>query len=235
MNIIPVLDLMNGQVVHAKHGNRYEYLPIKSVLTDSSEPLAVVHALLTLYPFKQLYIADINAIEKTGSHQKIIFEIANQFPQLAIWLDAGFDNEVSMKSFPSSNISPVLGSESLSSIQQYRALSSASSSCAILSLDYRGDEFHGAQEFLNDVSLWPRRLIVMTLDKVGSNTGPDLTKLACIKQQSKQSNIYAAGGIRGAADLEALKTLGIDGALIASALHNGTLSSIYLSEILNNF
>lgn len=234
MNIIPVLDLMNGQVIHAKHGNRHEYLPIKSVLTDSSEPLAVVHALLTLYPFKQLYIADINAIEKTGSHQKIIFEIANQFPQLEIWLDAGFDNEVSMKSFTSSNISPVLGSESLNSIQQYRALSSASSSFAILSLDYRGDEFHGAQEFLDDVSLWPRRLIVMTLDKVGSNTGPDLTKLASIKQQSKQSNIYAAGGIRDTADLEELKTLGIDGALIASALHNGTLSAIYLSEFLNN-
>jgi len=69
MIIIPVLDLMNGEVVHAKHGNRHEYLPIKSVLTYSSEPLAVVQALLALYPFKQLYIADINAIQKTGSHK----------------------------------------------------------------------------------------------------------------------------------------------------------------------
>jgi len=234
MNIIPVLDLMNGQVVHAKHGNRHEYLPIKSLLTDSSEPLTVVKALFALYPFKQLYIADINAIQKCGHHQEIILKIANSFPALEIWLDAGFGNEASMKSFPFSNISPVLGSESLSSIKQYRVLLSASSSFAILSLDYRGNEFHGAQEFLNDVSLWPRRLIVMTLDKVGSNTGPDLTKLASIKQQSKQLNIYAAGGIRGTADLEALKTLGIDGALIASALHNGNLSAINLSEFLNN-
>lgn len=231
MNIIPVLDLMNDQVVHAKHGNRHEYLPIKSLLTDSTEPMAVVQALLALYPFKQLYIADINAIEKIGNHQKIIFEIANQFPQLEIWLDAGFDNEVSIKSDLPSNISPVLGSESLNSIEQYLALSSASSSCAILSLDYRGDELQGAQEFLNDASLWPRRLIVMTLNKVGSNTGPDLAKLSAIKQQSNQSNIYAAGGVRDHDDLEALQVLGINGVLVASALHNGVLSGNILNKL----
>lgn len=231
MNIIPVLDLMNGQVVHAKHGNRHEYLPIKSVLTDSSEPLVIVQALLALYPFKQLYIADINAIEKTGSHQKIIDEIANHFPQLEIWLDAGFDNEASIKSYSASNISPVLGSESLNSIEKYQALSSASSSCAILSLDYRDDEFQGRQELLTDISLWPKDLIVMSLNKVGSYTGPDLAKLSAIKQQSKQSKIYAAGGVRGYADLEALQALSISGALVASALHNGVLSANILNQL----
>ena len=52
MNIIPVLDLKAGQVVHAKHGNRQNYLPIQSALSDSSEPLTVVRALQSLYPFK---------------------------------------------------------------------------------------------------------------------------------------------------------------------------------------
>jgi phosphoribosylformimino-5-aminoimidazole carboxamide ribotide isomerase len=231
MNIIPVLDLMNGQVVHARHGNRHEYRPIKSVLTDSSEPLVIAQALLALYPFKQLYIADINAIEKTGSHQKFIDEIANHFPQLEIWLDAGFDNEASIKSFSASNISPVLGSESLNSIEKYQALSSASFSCAILSLDYRDDEFQGRQELLTDISLWPKDLIVMSLNKVGSYTGPDLAKLSAIKQQSKQSKIYAAGGVRGYADLEALQALGISGALVASALHNGVLSANILNKL----
>ena len=234
MNIIPVLDLMNGQVVHAKHGNRHQYLPIKSVLTASSDPLDVAQALLALYPFKQLYIADLNAIQKTGQHQKNILEIANNFPQLEILLDAGFDNEASIKSYQSNNIRPVLGSESLISIEQYRALSSASQYTAILSLDYKDALFQGNQALLNDASLWPKDLIVMTLNKVGSNTGPDLTKLSAIKQQSKQSKIYAAGGLRNSADLEVLKMLGIDGVLIASALHNGTLSANRLSQFLNH-
>ena len=233
MNIIPVLDLMNGLVVHAKHGNRQEYLPIKSIFTDSSEPLAVVQALVTLYPFKQLYIADINAIQKTGSHQKIIDEIANHFPQLEIWLDTGFHNETSIKSYQTTNIRPVLGSESLNSIEQYLALSSASKRPAILSLDYKDALFQGIQDLSTNASLWPENVIVMTLNKVGSNTGPDMAKLASIKQQSKQSNIYAAGGIRGNADLEALKVSGIHGALVASALHNGALTPHQIKQITN--
>ena len=163
MNIIPVLDLMNGQVVHAKHGNRAQYLPIKSVLTDSSEPLAVVQALIALYPFKQLYIADIDAIQKMGDHQKTIVEIATNFPQLEIWLDAGFDTKNAILSFQSSKVKPVLGSESLNSIAQYQTLSSASQHSAILSLDYKDEQFCGCAELVAEASLWPNDVIVMTL------------------------------------------------------------------------
>lgn len=233
MNIIPVLDLMNGQVVHAKHGNRHEYVPIKSALTDSSEPLAVVQALLALYSFKQLYIADINAIQKANNHQKTILEIAKNFPQLEIWLDAGFDNQASINACPFHNIKPVLGSESLNSIEQYQALSSAFQHTAILSLDYKDDLFQGTKQLLNDASLWPKDVIVMTLNKVGSNTGPDLAKLVSIKKQSQHSNIYAAGGVRGLTDLEALKVLGTKGALVASSLHNGTLTDHQIKHFLN--
>ena len=233
MIIIPVLDLMNGEVVHAKHGNRHEYLPIRSVLTDSSEPRAVVQALLALYPFKQLYIADINAIQKTGSHKNIILKIMNSFPNLEIWLDAGFDKEASITSYQSRNIKPVLGSESLSSIGQYQALSTASKHRAILSLDYKDDRFQGAQDILSRARLWPNDVIVMLLNKVGSNAGPDLAKLASIKMRTKHSNIYAAGGVRNSADLEALKASNISGALIASALHNGALTHQQIKQLLD--
>jgi phosphoribosylformimino-5-aminoimidazole carboxamide ribotide isomerase len=233
MNIIPVLDLMNGQVVHAKHGNRHEYLPIKSALTDSSEPLAVVQAILALYPFKQFYIADINAIQKTGNHKNTILEITKNFPQLEIWLDAGFCNEAVITSYQSRNIKPVLGSESLSSIGQYQTLSAASEHMTILSLDYKDDRFHGIQDILSDASLWPNDVIVMTLNKVGSNAGPDLAKLASIKAQSKLSNIYAAGGVRNSADLEAIRDLNMTGALVASALHNGALTHQQIKQLID--
>ena len=233
MNIIPVLDLMNGQVVHAKHGNRHEYLPIKSILTDSSEPLAVVKAFFTLYPFKQLYIADINAIQKANNHQNTILEIAKDFPQLEIWLDAGFDSPSLINDYSFHNINPVLGSECLNSIEQYQALLSASQHRAILSLDYKDDLFQGAQDLLKNTSLWPNEVIVMTLNKVGSNTGPDLAKLASIKTQSNLSNIYAAGGVRNSHDLEALKASNISGVLMASALHNGALSQQEIKLVLD--
>ena len=231
MNIIPVLDLMNGQVVHAKHGNRHQYLPIKSVLTNSSDPLDVAQALLALYPFKQLYIADINAIQKNGNHADTILEISAKFPALIIWLDAGLDEADTFHNWQNKNIKVVLGSESLKGLSQYHALLSASQHLAILSLDYKDDVFQGTPELISSPNLWPGNVILMTLNKVGSDAGPDLQKLSAIKKLSAQSSIYAAGGIRNSADLESLLALGIDGALVASALHNGALSHQQIKQL----
>ena len=231
MNIIPVLDLMNGQVVHAKHGNRHQYLPIKSVLTDSSNPLDVAQALVALYPFKQLYIADINAIQKNGNHTNTILEISAKFPELTVWLDAGFDVADDLEIWQNKNVKIVLGSESLKSLSQYHALLSASRHQAILSLDYKDDAFRGLPDLINNSNLWPSNLIVMSLNKVGSDTGPDLQKLCAIKKLATQSFVYAAGGIRNKDDLEELMTLGIDGALVASALHNGKLNALEIDKL----
>jgi phosphoribosylformimino-5-aminoimidazole carboxamide ribotide isomerase len=41
---------------------------------------------------------------------------------------------------------------------------------------------------------------------------------------SPQTKIYAAGGVRDLCDLNTLKSENIDGALIASAIHNGNRS-----------
>ena len=47
----------------------------------------------------------------------------------------------------------------------------------VLSLDFRGDAFQGPEEILAEPDLWPRRIIVMTLARVGSGAGPDLARL----------------------------------------------------------
>ena len=71
----------------------------------------------------------------------------------------------------------------------------------MLSLDFRGDAFQGPQEILAEPALWPRRVIVMTLARVGSGAGPDLARLAAIRSIAGGREIYAAGGVRDAADL----------------------------------
>lgn len=224
MNIIPVLDLMNGQVVHAKHGDRLNYLPIQSTLCSSSQPLAIVDAFLELYPFKQLYIADINAIQKSGNHRNIISSIALAFPNLEIYLDAGFSSTEDINIFNEIKVIPVLGSESITTIDAYRAITKEHKKRMLLSLDFKNDVYQGPPALLQDSKYWPNELIVMSLSKVGSQSGPDLEKLKHLKEMSPQTKIYAAGGIRDLGDLNTLKSANIDGALIASAIHNGNLS-----------
>jgi phosphoribosylformimino-5-aminoimidazole carboxamide ribotide isomerase len=223
MNIIPVLDLMNGKVVHAKHGDRQNYMPVQSVLCSSSQPLAIVDAFLELYPFKQLYIADINAIQKNGDHRNIISSITLAFPNLEIYLDAGFSSTEDINLFNEINVTPVLGSESLTSIEAYQSITNNHAKSILLSLDFKNDVYQGPPALLQDSKYWQNELILMSLSKVGSQSGPDLEKLKHLKKMSPQTKIYAAGGVRDLGDLDTLKSENIDGALIASAIHNGNL------------
>ena len=76
MEIIPVIDLMAGHVVHARFGNRQHYQPIQSLLCNSSKPVDIIQALLELYPFKTIYIADIDAIQGPDNHFELVVALA---------------------------------------------------------------------------------------------------------------------------------------------------------------
>ena len=94
---------------------------------------------------------------------------------------------------------------------------------AILSLDFRHDRFLGPPGLRAEARLWPSRVIVMTLGRVGSDRGPDLDLLAQIQAQAPAVRLFAAGGVRDAGDLTRLAGRGIAGALVATALHLGRI------------
>ena len=48
LKVIPVIDILNGIVVHAVRGKRREYQPLQSILCKSVEPLEVAKAFKTL-------------------------------------------------------------------------------------------------------------------------------------------------------------------------------------------
>jgi phosphoribosylformimino-5-aminoimidazole carboxamide ribotide isomerase len=224
MEIIPVLDLKAGHVVHARQGQRDTYQPIVSWLSSTSGPSDVLAGLLRLHPFTKVYIADLDAIEKKDGHKQILGELTRQHPGLEFWLDDGGTAPAVLS--VTGNIRRVTGSESMRDIGALRA----SGAAAILSLDFRGVDFLGPPDLLDEPSLWPDCIIVMTLARVGSNDGPDLERLAMVKQRAGARRLYAAGGVRDAVDLEALRRAGAAGVLVASALHDGRLSPADLAK-----
>lgn len=229
VEIIPVIDLLNGKVVYAQRGQRSHYRPITSPLCATSRPADIVKALLGLYPFTRLYIADLDAIQNQGNNNAIIQEIKVSHPQLEIWLDGGFRQEHELRVWKSMGVACVLGSESLESVDHFLALTSERDGI-VLSLDFNSDGYIGPEGLLDAPELWPHKVIVMTLAQVGSNLGPDLEKLEkAVRAASDKGvtppSIYAAGGIRNMADMVSLKSIGIAGALVATALHNGSITS----------
>ena len=218
MQAIPVIDLMGGEVVRARMGDRASYRPLRSPLSPTSDPIAVVRGLLAVHPFPTLYVADLDAIQRNGDNFPALRRIRAEFPALQMWVDNGAADAAAIEALISADLgAPVIGSESQRDgklIAQRR-----DSRQVVLSLDFRGDAFQGPHEILAEPALWPQRVIVMTLARVGSGAGPDLKRLAAIRSIAGGREIYAAGGVRDAADLSALKAAGAAGALIASALH----------------
>lgn len=231
MDLIPVIDLMDGLVVHAKRGDRVNYRPIQSQLCASSAPHEIINSLLELYPFKRLYIADINAIQGRGDHAEVVNTIKRHYPMIEIWLDAAIDNPDSAKAWQQQGVVCVIGSESISAMNDYCDIRKLLKNRFVLSLDFNQAGFLGPDVLLQDNTLWPERLIAMTLDRVGSAAGPDMEKLYMLR--SRHPQIYAAGGIRSFADMMALAPAGIAGALIASILHSGSISTSQIESIIH--
>ncbi len=228
MKIIPVIDLKDGLVVSAQQGNRESYQPINSSLSKSSKIEDVLKVFLSLYPFETIYIADLNAITNSGNNQYLIDKLISNYTNIEFWIDNGIKLE-DISAFAGLNYKLIIGSESQNN-SSFQHLNQVLNNI-ILSLDYFPDQgFKGPDELLENSALWPNNIIIMTLERVGINSGPDFEKLTYFSEKNPSKNIIAAGGIRDEMDLLQLKKLGINHALIASALHSGKLTS----QIINN-
>lgn len=223
MLVVPVIDLRQGEVVHARRGERARYAPLASRLCPVSEPLAVVDCLLQLYAWPVLYLADLDAIEGRGDHRGQVEDLAARWPLLELWVDAGPRTLELCRGLARAR--PVIGSESCAGAPALRAaLRAAAPAGALLSLDWRGGALLGPEEFGRDAAHWPAEVLVMELDRVGADAGPDLERLRRLRALAgAHRRLYAAGGVRDRADLEAVAALGCAGALVASALHEGRL------------
>ena len=221
IDIIPVIDLKDGLVVHARGGARDGYRPIETPLAAGAAPEDVTAALLRATGARVLYVADLDAIERRGGHGAVLRDLAARFPGVELWVDAGVAAADAPAWLAANPGAVVLGSESQTDAEALRPL--AAEPRAILSLDFRGDAFVGPRAILDDATLWPARVIVMTLARVGGGQGPDVAGVARVLTRAGGRRVYAAGGVRDHADIQALNATGAAGALVATALHTGAL------------
>jgi phosphoribosylformimino-5-aminoimidazole carboxamide ribotide isomerase len=219
MKIIPVIDLMNGLAVHAVRGHRESYQPLRTPLCQDPDPSVVVASYLRLHPFDTFYVADLDALTGRGRQDSLIAALQREFPGRTFWVDAGLP-EQPFAVRGASRI-PVIGTESLRPEDCHRLRSFPGN--WVLSLDWRGGSLDGPEAILQQPQMWPERIVVLSLDRVGSLTGPDWKRLEWVRGLAPNRHLVAAGGIRHAEDLQRLARSGVDAALVASALHSGTL------------
>lgn len=209
-------------MVRARQGRRAAYRPLRARAIAGGGGSEVIGALRRLHHFPVVYVADLDAIEGRGDNAAVLAGIAAAWPTLELWVDAGVGSLAALEAWRGPG-RPVIGTESLASLSEWRRILARGRDEIVLSLDYRGHRFLGPPLLAHAAALWPKRVIVMSLARIGANSGPDLMRLAAARKRADGRRIFSAGGLRHAADLKRLRRSGAAGALVAGALYDGRL------------
>ena len=233
MKVIPVIDVLNGIVVHAVRGRRKEYQPLKSVLCNFVDPVEVAKTFSTL-GFSELYLADLDAITGKQANYAVYKRIAGE-TGLKLMVDAGItDIKTAEKVLESAVSKIIVGTESLQSKNFVEeAVRILGADKIIVSLDLMCDKvmvklgFDGCNDALGLLRDFKKmgvsKFIVLDLARVGSGEGVNVEFLKKT-MENVRADVYVGGGVRDIADLVELKNLGVSGVLVATALHSGKIS-----------
>jgi phosphoribosylformimino-5-aminoimidazole carboxamide ribotide isomerase len=233
LKVIPVIDILNGQLVHAVRGKRNEYQPLQSILTQSLKPKEVAQTLRKL-GFCDLYIADLDAIIDCSTNFQPFKQIAEQ-TSLKLMIDAGITSIERAKKLLSSGVSKlIVGTETLTSKSFVaEAVKLFGSERVMVSLDLKGEKvlvtmgFDGCKSslcLLQDFKkMGVSQVIILDLTRIGSGEGVNVDFLRKVREEIGVA-VYAGGGVRNITDLVELRNLGISGALVGTALHTGKIS-----------
>jgi phosphoribosylformimino-5-aminoimidazole carboxamide ribotide isomerase len=230
MEIIPVIDLMNGVAVRAERGQRERYRPLRSPLCSSPEPGAVLEGYLSVHPFKTVYLADLDALMGKGRQTAATAALIRAFPGISFWIDSGLpEPAIPGGSAADKRAAAVIGSESLGG--NLKALPDPARAPFVLSLDFQGGGLLGPEALLEHPELWPEQVILMSLSRVGADQGPDFARAEEYVRAHPRRRFAVAGGVRDVRDMERLAALGVSQVLMASALHSGKVDRGVLERL----
>lgn len=220
--ITPVLDLKNGLAVSGKSGKRETYKPLKTVFTDSSDPLKIAEALKKA-GYIELYIADLDSIEGTGSNLEIVEKINKIIP---VMLDAGITNRHDIESVIANAEKIIVATETLESMEEIGQIFSLNpKNSLVLSVDLVDGKVLSRNMNLNFEDVMgiiekhnPAEVIILDVSRVGTNSGFDEAIVNRFKGMDTQ--LIVGGGVTKTT-IEKFGKLGVNKFLVGTAIHNG--------------
>jgi len=212
MNIYFVIDIKGGKVVAGKSGERdkYEEIHKMSVLVDRSDVESVIDRVRP----RNLYVADLDRIMGIGDNIPII-EKLNVKRLIA---DCGFR---SLEETKKVNFTPVIGTETFNILE-------LRDGNYIVSVDFKGNlldrsgKFKNLEEILEYLNSFKLAgVLVLPIHSVGTMK----YDFSLLEKALKISDhkILTGGGFKSLNDLYKAKDLGVDGVLIATAVHRGLI------------
>ncbi len=219
--------------------------PCRVDSSRAATPLSVARAIRTQFGLSQLYVADLDAIlDRCSNHSILKTLCADRF---SLMVDAGLRCRAEAEPIFDTGVDQVVaGLETLESPKELGGLVARyAASRIVFSLDLREGEA------LSSASAWPSddpfeiariavdagctQFIVLDIASVGTGGGgATLGRCDKIRHRFPGVTIITGGGVRGVEDLQLLARAEIDGVLIASAFHDGSLTPAAIQPLLRS-
>ena len=235
--VVPVLDLMIGQVVWAKGGHRGAYAPVHSPLTHSSAPVDVARSIFNQTGCDCLYLANIDSFAGGTPVSNVYKDLTEA--GFSLWIDADWIGSLHSDELTDQiltlaqdeNIRLIFSSESMTSLDEFKIISGLCQSGAnpIFSLDLRNGSVIAKSDELKSTNpldllstAWDagvRDMILLDLESVGTYGGVSTETL--IREASEKfplARLISGGGVRDQSDAQRLLTAGCHHVLVASAI-----------------
>jgi phosphoribosylformimino-5-aminoimidazole carboxamide ribotide isomerase len=243
--VIPVLDIMNGQAVHAVGGRRTYYQPLQSILHASSDPIPLAGALRDSLGLKTIYLADLDAIGGRPPRVDVYKNIINL--EIHIWIDAGIREVGSLA--PLLDLDPasrtiIAGLETVNGPHELTEIvNQAGAGRVVFSLDL----FDGSPRMAVSagwgtedpralteaaINCGARNLLILDLARVGTSRGLGTSSLVeQIRQDHPTVLLSLGGGISQFKEVVTLRDLGAAAVLVGSAIHDGRIGARELERL----
>ena len=203
-------------------GERRRYEPVQrfSRVVSSSKPLEIMQMIRP----KEVYVADLSRLTGLGDNLAAIADISKKAKTMA---DIGIAEEGDLDCLPLGAV-PVLGTETASWKLMEEAVFLRD---IVVSIDMKNRQIltRDPELMLSPLDIIRRLnglpiegVILLELDRVGTSSGLDQDFLEKAVSASDHPLILG-GGVKGPEDLKTLEKMGFQGALVATAVHNGNL------------
>lgn len=209
MELVLAMDLKENLVVHGKSGQRETYKPLDWGCSPTADPIGFVKSIRP----KSIYIADLDRITGTGSHDRIVRQCASQVGRC--YIDRGCRGLGDL--LDGYHITNIVGTETGGSdLSQYQG--------DFLSLDLKDGRVipsgRAPVDFLRQANGWKfDGCIILNISAVGTEAGLDPALLDSMRA-AYHRKLFWGGGVATQDDLAMLCDAGFDGAIIATALHH---------------
>ena len=217
MKLILAMDLRNNLVVHGKSGERAGYKPLDWGCSPTAEPAGFVKAIAPRY----IYIADLDRIEGTGSHDRIVRDCARKVS--TCYVDRGCRSPHDM--LDGYHIRNIIGTETGGAdLGNYMG--------GWLSIDIKNGRVipsgGNPVDMLRQANGWKfEGCIILNIGAVGTETGLARETLEAMRA-AYHGKLFYGGGVATIGDLQLLGDAGFDGAIIATALHHGAVPPAWI-------